>query len=89
MSPAEEAAHPLSDTQIADNAVKTLKQFQARGLNTPFFLACGFRTCRILNQLSHSLNHLNCDTPCLTLQIAHIYLSSLQPQSSTCTQKLR
>lgn len=46
VSPAEEAAHPLSDTQIADNAVKMLDQFRARDLGTPFFLACGFRTRR-------------------------------------------
>ena len=52
MSPAEEAAHPLSDTQIADNAVKMLKQFQARGLENPFFLACGFRTCHRLPRIS-------------------------------------
>ena len=44
VSPAEEAAHPLSDTQIADNAVKMLNQFRARSLGSPFFLACGFRT---------------------------------------------
>ena len=47
VTPAEEAAHPLSDTQIADNAVKTLQEFHANGLSTPFFLACGFRTCHL------------------------------------------
>ena len=48
VTPAEEAAHPLSDTQIADNAVNTLKQFRASGLSKPFFLACGFRTPQLV-----------------------------------------
>ena len=43
MSPAEEEAFPLTDTQIADNAVKTLEGFKASGAAKPFFVACGFR----------------------------------------------
>ena len=43
VSPAEEEAFPLTDTQIADNAVKTLEGFKASGAAKPFFVACGFR----------------------------------------------
>jgi iduronate 2-sulfatase len=45
--PEVEAVHPLPDSQVAANAVATLKRFAASGLgtagNTPFFLAVGFQ----------------------------------------------